>query len=204
VARGAELAVGPLSFPSIWVERARTLPEGVDASGGAPFFRETVVEVDSAEGRVRFHDPARWVDPDGFFRVIIDDDGNRPVVIARRNGANVRLLAPTSSAAPIQLTPEAAQRLGLSGRVPVLHGLWIGPELPPTPVLVEDERQSEYGEDGRLSWSLILQSHADFDMVHRWLYLRPNGGKWRATERRTARLEGSSFASLPFPARRVR
>jgi hypothetical protein len=203
VAYGAELAVGALSFPSVWVERAGTLPEGVDASGGVPFFRETVVEVDSAEGRVRFHDPARFVNPDGFYRVIIDDDGDRPVVIGRRNGASIRLLGPTSSAAPILLTPEAAHRLGLSGRAPVLHGLFIGPELPPTPVLIEDERQSDYGEDGRISWSLILQSHADFDMVHRWLYLRPNGGKWGTTER-TARLGGASFASLPFPARRVR
>ncbi|HEX7253944.1 MAG TPA: hypothetical protein VF376_13760 [Thermoanaerobaculia bacterium] len=203
VSRGAELAVGPLSFPSVWVERTRGLPDGVDAAGGAPFFRETVVEVDSAEGRVRFHDPAQWVNPEGFFRVLIDDDGNRPVVIGHRNGVNIRLLGPTSAAAPILLTPEAARRLGLSGRAPVLQGLWIGPELPPTPVLIEEERQSDYGEDGRLSWSLILQSHADFDMVHRWLYLRPNGGKWGSVERST-RLEGPSFASLPSPGPRVR
>ncbi|HEY6928829.1 MAG TPA: hypothetical protein VJA66_04045, partial [Thermoanaerobaculia bacterium] len=202
VSRGPELAVGPLSFPSVWVERTRSLPDGVDAAGGAPFFRETVVEVDSEERRVRFHDPAQWVNPEGFFRVLIDDDGNRPVVIGHRNGANIRLLGPTSAAAPILLTPEAARRLGLSGRAPVLHGLWIGPELPPTPVLIEDERQSDYGEDGRFSWNLILQSHADFDMVHRWLYLRPNGGKWQSVEGLT-RL-APSFASLPSPGPRVR
>ena len=178
VARGAELSVGPLSFPSISVERARNLPDGVDAAAGAPFFRETIIEVDSAEGRIRFHDPAPWVGPEGFFRVLLDDDGDRAVIVARRNGGNVRLLGPTAASAPLLLTPEGAQRLGLTGRAPVLTGLWLGPSLPALTVPIESGPESEYGEDGRLGWDFILKSHADFDLIHRWLYIRPNGGRW--------------------------
>jgi hypothetical protein len=179
VARGAELSVGALSFPSLSVERVDNLPDQADAAAGGVFFRETIVEVDSAAQRVRFHDPARWVDPEGFFRVLLDDDGNRVVVIARRNGGNVRLLGPTAADVQLRLTPEAAERLGLSGRAPVVSGLWVGAALPARTVPVESGPESDYAEDGILGWDLLLDFHADFDLPHRWLYLRPLAGKWR-------------------------
>src|SRR5262249_38243546 len=75
VAQGAEITVGAaLPLPNLSVERVTSLPEGAAASAGAPFFRETVVEVDSAASRIRFHDPAHWVMPEGLFRVLLDDD----------------------------------------------------------------------------------------------------------------------------------
>jgi hypothetical protein len=125
------------------------------------------------------HDPARWVGSEGLFRVLLDDDGNRPVVIARRSGSNVRLLGPTAGASQLLLMPEAAERLGLSGRASALGGLWLGPALPTLTIPIEPGIESNYGEDGRLGWDLILESHAEFDLPHRWLYLRPLTGKWR-------------------------
>jgi len=179
VARGVELAVGALDLPGLSVERAASLPEGVDVSAGAPFFRETVVEIDPATTQIRFHDPAHWVMPEGLFRVLLDDDGNRPVIIARRNGANVRLLGPTAIDTDIQLTPEGARRLGLPDQAPTLSGLRLGLELPARTVPIIDGPESDWDEDGRLSWNLILASRAEFDLAHRWVYLRPTAGQWR-------------------------
>jgi hypothetical protein len=180
VARGAEISFGAaLTLPNLSVERVTSLPEGVDASAGAPFFRETIVEVDSAASRIRFHDPAHWVMPEGLFRVLLDDDGNRPVVIARRNGSNVRLLGPTAIDPPIQLTPQGARRLGLDEHTPLLKGLRVGLDLPARDVPIVEGPESDWDEDGRLSWDLILASRAEFDMAHRWVYIRPIAGQWR-------------------------
>ena len=181
IARGAELSVGPLSFPSLWIQRADALPEGADVAAGAPFFRETVVEVDPANQRVRFHDPARWVGSEGFNRILLDDDGDRPVVIARTGGASMRLIAPTASASAITLTPQAAERFQVSstGGSASLTGLWLGPALPALTVPIEPGIESDYGEDGRLGWDLLLRAQTEWDLPHRWLYLRPLSGRWR-------------------------
>jgi hypothetical protein len=179
VARGADLAVGPLDLPDLAVERTASLPEGVDVSAGAPFFRETVVEIDPATTQIRFHDPAHWVMPEGLYRVLLDDDGNRPVIIARRNGANVRLLGPTAIDSAVQITPAGARRLGLSDHAPTLSGLKLGLEIPARSVPILDGSESDWDEDGRIGWDLILASRAQFDLAHRWVYLRPTAGQWR-------------------------
>lgn len=181
IARGVELSVGPLSFPSLWIQRADALPEGADVAAGASFFRETVVEVDPASQRVRFHDPARWVGSEGLNRILLDDDCDRPVVIVRRGAASLRLVAPTATASAIALTPEAAERLRVSstGGSASLTGMFLGPALPALTVPIEPGIESDFGEDGRLGWDLLLQAKTEWDLPHRWLYLRPLSGQWR-------------------------
>ena len=173
IARGARLEIGGLAYPSLTVERSDSLPDGVDATAGAPLFRETVIEIDPIAKLARFHDPARWAAPEGFFRVLLDDDGNRPAAIVQRRGERLRLLVPTAIAGPLALTPEAAGRLGLSGRTGEVSGLHWGVALPPLPAIIESGSLAELGEDGRLSWDLVLRFHAFFDMPHRWMYLKP-------------------------------
>jgi len=173
IARGARLEIGGLAYPSLTVERSDSLPDDVDAAAGAPLFRETVVEIDPAANLVRFHDPARWTTREGFFRVLLDDDGNRPAAIVQRRGERLRLLVPTAIAGPLSLTPEAVARLGLSGRTAEVTGLRWGVALPALPAIIESGSQVELGEDGGLGWDLVLRFHAFFDMPHRWMYLRP-------------------------------
>jgi hypothetical protein len=60
-ARGGPLEIGTLSYPSLFFEVSDEIPEGADARAGAVFFRETIVEFDPADARVRFHDPARFL-----------------------------------------------------------------------------------------------------------------------------------------------
>jgi hypothetical protein len=172
VARGARLAVGGFSYDSLAVERSDALGEGIDAAAGAVFFRETVVEIDPNAGLARFHDPVRWVSANGFFRALVDDDGNRPAAIVRRKGQSLRLLAPTAIAGPLLLTPQALARLGLSGPVEI-SGLHLGMALPPLPAIPSTGSEADFGEDGRLGWDLVLRFHVFFDLPHRWMYLKP-------------------------------
>jgi len=46
-------------------------------------------------------------------------------------------------------------------------------------VPVVEGPESDWDEDGRLSWDLILGSRAEFDMAHRWVYIRPIAGQWK-------------------------
>ena len=78
LASAGPLEVGTLSFPALWVQVSDEIPEGADAMAGGVFFRETVVEMDPGEARVRFHDPARWTPPAGYFR-----DSSTTMEIAR-------------------------------------------------------------------------------------------------------------------------
>ncbi len=171
VARGAALRIAGVTFPALAVQRSDALPEGIDAVAGGSLFREAVVEIDPVEGSLTFHDPARWVSAEGFFRVLLDDDGDRTVAIVRRKGENLRLLGPTAIGGPIALTPEARARLLPSGRAEV-SGLSWGAALPDLPVLPTDGSEAEFGEDGRLGWDLVLRFHAFFDLPHRWAYLK--------------------------------
>ncbi len=175
VARGATLEIGALSYPSLSLEKSDRLPEGADAQAGALFFRETVVEFDPVERRVRFHDPARWVSPAGFFRVVIDDDGDRPVAILTKSGERLRLLAGTACDSALLLAPETASRVGLSPAGSVAEGLRWGPaHLAPLPMRVASQGlDPAWGDDGSLCFDALLQFHAFADMPHRWVYLRP-------------------------------
>lgn len=178
VARGATLEIGALVYPSLSIEEVDSLPDHADAAVGAAFFRETVVELDPTADRVGFHDPARWVSPEGFWRIVIDDDGNRPVATLRKAGQPLRLLLAVASDVPVVLAPEAAARIGLSGTTRAIDGLrWGTLLLPPLRLLVQGSRfDPEWGNDGQIGFDLLFRFHGFVDMPHRWLYLRPLDG----------------------------
>jgi hypothetical protein len=174
VARGANLEIGDVSFPSLVVERTDSLPEGIDAAAGGTVFRETVVEIDPESVSLRLYDPARWVIPEGFFRALVDDDGNRPAAILQRKGIVLRLLGPTATAGTLVLTPEAARRLGLSGQTSRISGLhWGGAAMTDLSVSLGSDSVADFGEDGRFGWDLALAFHVFIDLPHRWAYLKP-------------------------------
>jgi hypothetical protein len=172
VARGIRLEIGGLAFPSLAVEESDDLPDGIDGVAGGVLLRETVLEIDPAGRLLRFYDPARWVAAQGYYRVLLDDDGNRAVAILRRKGEILRLVGPSPVGGPIALTPEVRSRLAASGE-PLVSGLRWGTALPDLPALTTDGSESAFGEDGRLGWDLVLGFHAFFDMPHRWSYLQP-------------------------------
>lgn len=175
VARGGTLQIGALSYPSVSLQRSDQMPLGADARAGALFFRETVVEFDPGQRRVRFHDPARWVSLAGFFRVVLDDDGNRPVAILRKGGERMRLLAGTACESALLLAPQTVRRIGLSPAASVAEGLLWGPaHLAPLTIRVAAKGSDPaWGDEGSLGFETLLQFHAFVDMPHRWVYLRP-------------------------------
>jgi hypothetical protein len=175
VAREGTLEIGALSYPSLSLQRSDQLPQGADAQAGALFFRETVVEFDPGQRRVRFHDPARWVSPAGFFRVVLDDDGNRPVAMLNKGRERLRLLAGTACLSALLLAPETASRIGLSPAASVAEGLrWGTVHFDPLPVRIAAQGlDPDWGDEGSLGFEALLQFHAFVDMSHRWAYLRP-------------------------------
>ena len=174
VARGAELDVGGASFAGLAVESARAGIVGADASTGAVLLRECVVELDGPGGRLVLHDPARWVAPDGFFRVVLDDDGNRPVGVWNRGSRSLRLLAGVPLALPLALAPETVRQLGLSASERTIGGLrWGAAHFPDLSFEHDPLADPEWGEDGRVALDLLLRYHAFLDLPHRWIYLKP-------------------------------
>jgi hypothetical protein len=175
VAPAATLDLGGASWPSLWIRRADDLPSGADARAGGCLFREAVVELDPTAGVLRLHDPDRFAPPEGFFRTVIDDDGDLPVAILNRGKTNLRLAAgsDTGTTAALSLAAPSAERVGVErGEA---HGLAWGPvRLPPLPVTVGGEGFfPEWGDDGRLGYPLLLRFHAVVDMPRRWIYLKP-------------------------------
>ena len=173
VARGARLEIGEVSFSSLVVGRTASLPEGIDAEAGGTLLRETVVELNPEAGSLRLHDPARWVIPEGFFRGLLDDDGNRAVAILQRKGERLRLLGPTAVPGALVLIPAAAKRFGLSEESRRVRGFHWGAPLPELSVVIGSDSEADFGEDGRLGWDLALAFHAFVDLPHRWVYLKP-------------------------------
>ncbi|MGH9318042.1 MAG: hypothetical protein ACRD1P_13160 [Thermoanaerobaculia bacterium] len=175
VAGGGTLELGALSYPSLSLQRVERVPEGADAAAGAPFFRETVVELDPGQRRLRFHDPTRWVIPPGFFRIVLDDDGNRPVAILQKGRERLRLLAGTLCGSALLLAPETASRIGLSPGAPAAEGLrWGAAHLEPVPVRIAAQGlDPAWGEEGSLGFETLLRFHVFLDMPRRWVYLRP-------------------------------
>ncbi len=175
LARAGPLEVGTLSFPALWVQISDEIPEGADAEAGGVFFREAVVEMDPGKARIRFHDPARWTAPPGYFRGLLDDDGDRPVAIVRQGSGTLRLRAGTGSASGLLLAPDSARRMALSTPGSVAGELrWGTAPFPPAPVAVESAAfDSEWGDDGSLGFDVLLRFHVFWDMPHRWAYLRP-------------------------------
>ncbi|HSB35690.1 MAG TPA: hypothetical protein VLH41_02365 [Thermoanaerobaculia bacterium] len=175
VAAGAALEIGAASWPGIFAQETDEVPPGADAAAGGCLFREAVVEIDPGHKRFGVHDPARWVIPEGYFRIVTDDDGNRPVAILYRGSRELRLTAGADvGSAALWLAAESAARLGLPGASQA-DGLRWGPaNLPPLPLRISSgEFFPDWGDDGRLGWTLIERFHAFFDMPNRWTYIRP-------------------------------
>ena len=173
IAAGATLEVGGFTRPDVHVE---VVPESTPVDGliGGTLFREAVVELDPRSGSVRLHDPAQWVVPAGLNRMLVDDDGNRPVATLRRKGDKARLLvgSPLGSA-DVSVAQTSAARLQLSLPTTLDGVRWGALALPPMNVV--EERAGalpDWGDDGRLGFGFLLRFHVYVDMPHRWIYLR--------------------------------
>jgi hypothetical protein len=177
IAAGATLTLETFSCPGIHVEALMQPLEGVDGVVGGTLYREAVVEIDPGARRLALHDPARWVSPAGFTRIVVDDDGDRPVTNLRRGSQVARLTpgAPTGSA-DLSLAPDALERLAISAPGTVSAMRWGILELPdlsverdphPTPV--------GWGDDGKVGFAMLLRFHSYLDLTHRWIYVRPVG-----------------------------
>jgi hypothetical protein len=175
VARGASLQLGAVSFPGLSVE------ESVEAGGpssdarvGGVVLRESILELDPQASRLRLHDPARWAAPDGFFRVVLDDDGNRAVGVWNRGSKSVRLLVGVPLGTSLSLAPAAIERLGLSVKDRSVSGFrWGAAHLPALDFTVDRSIDSDWGEDGRIGMDVLLRFHVYLDLPRRWVYLRP-------------------------------
>ncbi|HEY7368877.1 MAG TPA: hypothetical protein VIA29_03255, partial [Thermoanaerobaculia bacterium] len=171
VAKGFSLTAGGVRFESLAGVRDDRLP-GEQAEAGAPFFRDTVVEVDPKAGRMRFHDPETWAPPENLLRFLIDDDQNRPAAILSRGGETLRLRFPTEAEPELLLSPGAAERVGL-GDSGIADGLrWGGVSLPPMRFArAADRFDADWGDHGALGWQFLLRQRSFIHMPRRWLYL---------------------------------
>lgn len=176
IAPGAALEIGGVSWPGLFAQKTDGVPPGADAAAGGCLFREAVIELDSREKRLGVHDLARWVIPEGYFRIVTDDDGNRPVAILYRGSRELRLAegSDVGAGAAIWLAAESAARVGLEGRAEA-DGLRWGPaNLPPLPLRISSAGLfPEWGDDGRLGWAVIERFRTFIDMPNRWTYIRP-------------------------------
>jgi hypothetical protein len=178
VGGGAKLEVGAFSCAGIHLEALASPLDGLDGIAGGTLFREAVVEIDPAARRLALHDPERWVAPSGFTRILVDDDGNRPVTTLRRRSQAARLLVGSATgSADLVLAPQTAARLevaapgvvgGMRWRTLALPDLSVGPATAPA--------DPDWGDDGRLGFAMLLRFHSYLDMPHRWIYVRPVTG----------------------------
>lgn len=177
IASDARLEVGGFSCEGIHVEARSGAPDGANGVAGGTLFRETVVEIDPATGRLALHEPNRFVPPEEFTRVLVDDDGNRPVTILRRRGKDVRLrLASPTGGAHLRLAPEAADRVGVDLPATVSGFRWAGIALPELSAVRETGPSSPaWGDDGMFGFPALLRFHVFLDMTYRWIYVRPTG-----------------------------
>src|SRR5207249_9204843 len=121
------------------------------------------------------HDPAGWVVPDGYYRIVTDDDGNRPVAILSRGKRELRLTEGSDlGEAALWLAAGSAERFGL-GNATEARGLAWGPlPLPPLPVRIVPGFFPDWGDDGRLGFALLARFHVFIDMPRRWTYVKPS------------------------------
>lgn len=174
IASGATVEVAGFQCRGAHVQRIATAPAGADGVVGGTIMREAVLELDPASARLALHDPAAWVAPAGFHRMIVDDDGNRPVATLRKGSGGARLtVASATGSSDLRIAPTAAERLeiGVPGLISgfrwgalALPALRAEPESSPT--------DPEWGDDGRLGFPLLLRFHVYLDMPHRWIYLQ--------------------------------
>jgi hypothetical protein len=174
VAPGASLSVAGASWPSLWIQRAEAVPAGADAVAGGCLFRETVVELDLSGGRLRLHDASSFAPPENYFRIAIDDDGDRPVATLNRAKKDLRLtLASDTGEAALLLAQMSARRAGYEGAA--AKGLaWGAVVLPELPIAVSSHGFfPDWGDDGRLGFPLLSRFHAFIHMPQRWIYVQP-------------------------------
>ena len=174
LAPGVAFEIAGAAWPSLWVRRDDSLPPGADARAGAPLFRETVVEIDPTAAVLRVHEPGRFEPPEGFYRAVIDDDGDVPVAILSRGKTNLRLAAGSDTGnSAIRIAAASAERADVAGGE--ARGFAWGPvRLPPMPASVTARGFSPaWGDDGLLGYPLLLRFHAIVDMPRRWIYLKP-------------------------------
>ena len=172
VAPGASLSVAGATWPSLWIRRA-DVPAGADAVAGGCLFREAVVDLDLNAGRLRLLDAASFEPPEAYFRIVIDDDGNRPVAVLNRGKKDLRLTAASDTGeAALLLAETSARRTGYEGGV--ARGLAWGPVvLPELPIAVSSQGFfPEWGDDGRLGYPLLARFRVFVDMPHRWIYVQ--------------------------------
>jgi hypothetical protein len=174
IAGGASLEIAGASWPALWVRRSGALPAGADAAAGGCLFREAIVEFDPGASRFALHDPAKFVLPEGFFRIPIDDDDDRPVAILNRGKKDLRLTAGSDTGeAALLVAAASAERASLSGSR--AQGLAWGPvRLPELPwAVVATGAFPDWGDDGKLGFPLLLRFHAYVNMPQRWIYVKP-------------------------------
>ncbi|MFN2384840.1 MAG: hypothetical protein ABR576_00875 [Thermoanaerobaculia bacterium] len=176
LARNVRLELPGLTQPSLTAERARQIREGADAAVGAAVFRDAVVELDPKGGKLRFHDPEKWVVPENLSRIIVDDDGNRPVATLFREGEQVRVtIGAETGRADLVLAPAAARRVEIPEKATAATGFrWSGLELDSLPLRIDPEQFfPDWGDDGRMGWKVLRRFRMFLDMPHRWVYLTP-------------------------------
>ncbi|MEO8430445.1 MAG: hypothetical protein ABI592_02970 [Acidobacteriota bacterium] len=175
LARGPALSIAGWTDPGAALEVSEAIPEGADAAVGGVLFRETVVEYDEDHGRLRLHPPDKWVRPEGYYRCVLDDDGNRPMAIVHHAKETLRLLAGVTAPASVALAPESAERAGIPPESRSAEGLRWGPISLPALDLTRREEAFDpaRGDDGRLSSRFLRRFRAILDLPHRWAYLRP-------------------------------
>ncbi len=175
LAAGATLRIGSAAWPSLFARISDSVPEGADVAAGACLFREAVVELDLEQGRLGLHDPARWAMPEGYVRIVTDDDGDLPVVVFRRGSSDLRLtaLSDTGETAMV-LAAEAAERAGLAGAAEANDLKWGRLLLPPLSMgIAHDGFFPAWGNDGLLGVAVFEQTHVYIDMPQRWTYVQP-------------------------------
>jgi hypothetical protein len=174
VASGASLEIAGVLYPSLWVQKSAALPPGVDAVAGGCLFREAVVEFDAEARRLRLHDPEPWDPPEGYFRIVVDDDDDRPVAILNRGKSEIRLTAGSDTGeASLVLASASAARVGLAGATEAADLTWGLIHLPPLPMtLAREGFFPDWGDDGRLGFAVLLQFHAFVNMPQRWIYVQ--------------------------------
>ena len=173
VASGASLEIGGATYRSLWVQQS-AVPPGADAVAGGCLFREAIVECDAQASRVRLHDPEGWAPPEGYFRIVIDDDDDRPVAILNRGKMELRLTAGSDTGeASLVLAAASAQRAGLSGATEATAFTWGLIHLPAMPVAIaQDGFFPDWGDDGKLGFAVLLRFHAFVNMPQRWIYVK--------------------------------
>jgi hypothetical protein len=179
IAPGVRLSIGGATWPVLFAQKTEVAP-GADAMAGACIFREAVTEVDPTEKRFGIHDPAKWTVANGYFRIVTDDDGDRPIAILYRGSHQLRLVegSDTGPVAAMTLAPVSAARAGLENAKEADGLRWGVVSLPPVPLRISGEEiDPDWGDDGRLGWALVERFHTFLDMPNRWTYIQPIPGR---------------------------